>query len=140
MPGSAWTARALTAEAMLWLCLARGLIAAVPFRMWRTSLGRIGPESRSVPDPQHSRGARRLAAHVQRGAGRLPFGLKCLPRSMALAWMLRVRRRPYVLRVASRPEGARHGEDRLHAWLESGGEIVLGELPGPWLIAVSLAG
>lgn len=84
------------------------------------------------------REAARLAAHVRRGAGRLPFESKCLPQALALSRMARRRAVPHSLVIAARPLGARSGMDDLHAWIEVGGRIVLGEIPGPWIRVLAL--
>lgn len=124
---SAWPLRRRTLEAMAWLCLARLAVAVLPFSWWRRTLG-PGPAPRSDPDK-----ARRLAAHLARAAWRLPFATRCLPQAMALSWMLRRRGLDHVLVIAARPPGQRGDEDRLHAWLAVGDQVLLGELPGPWL-------
>ncbi|MBW8784797.1 MAG: lasso peptide biosynthesis B2 protein [Novosphingobium sp.] len=125
---------------MALLCVARLLVALVPLRLWRGSIGRLDGAGQSLATPHRVAAARRLAVHVERAAGRLPFATKCLPRAMALAWLLRKRRWPYVLRIAVRPQLARDGSDDLHAWVECGGRIVIGELPGPWSMLLSLQG
>ena len=128
-----WTARLRTARAAALLCLARALIALVPFRLWRQHLGgldRTDPGADPVPDPAE---LHRLAAHVARAAQRLPFTVKCLPQAMALSWQLRRRRLAHTVVFAARPPGARAGDDALHAWVESGARVILGDLPGPWI-------
>lgn len=115
---------------MLRLCGARLLTAAVPFKWWRA---RLGPRPGSGLPPD-SRAIGRLAAHVERGAARLPFAVKCLPRAMALSWQLRRRRWDHTVVIAVRPPALRSaGGDTLHAWVEHGGAVVLGALPGPWI-------
>ncbi len=113
---------------MGWLCLARLVVARVPFSLWRGRLGLGG--TKPVCGAAE---ARRLALHVERAAQRLPFGLLCLPRAMALSWLLRRRAIPHALVMAVRPADQRGGPDDLHAWVEAGGTIVLGALPGTWL-------
>lgn len=124
-----WAARLRTVRAMILLCAARILIATVPFRIWRKWLGRPGTAA-AAPDPV---AARRLTAQVNRAGSRLPFTTKCLPRAMALSWLLQHARSPHRLVLAVRPPELRGGEDDLHAWIEVDGHIVLGDLPGPWL-------
>lgn len=112
------------------LCGARLLTAAVPFKWWRAGLG---PRSGSGPPPD-ARAIGQLAAHVERGAARLPFAVKCLPRAMALSWELRRRGWDHAVVIAVRPPALRGtGGDTLHAWVEHGGTVVLGALPGPWI-------
>ena len=114
---------------MALLCLARALIALVPFRVWRGRLGGAGRNDQGA-DPAE---ARWLAAHVMRAAWRLPFKVKCLPQAMALSWQMRRRRLAHTIVFAVRPPAARKGDDALHAWVESEAKVILGDLPGPWI-------
>ena len=57
---------------------------------------------------------------------------------MALAWMLKARGLDFNLKIAVRPAEVRTGEHDLHAWVEVGGVIVLGDLPEPWAILLVL--
>lgn len=108
------------------LCLAQLIVALVPFGIWRDRLGY------SAPGRDDPAAARRLARHVERAASRLPFATRCLPRAMALSWMLRRAMMGHEVVFAVRPPHLRKDEDALHAWVETGGERILGELPGPW--------
>lgn len=114
---------------MLLLLAARLLIAAVPFGMWRKWLGGQADAQNRVDAPA----ARRLAAYIERAAWRLPITIKCLPQAMALSWQLRRSGLAHSIVFAVRPPGHRDGRDDLHAWIEVGGQVVLGDLPGPWL-------
>ena len=118
--------RLLTLQAMGALCLARLLIAWVPLRMWR---GSLGAPRESASD---ARQVQFLAGRVERAAARLPFATKCLPRAMALSWMLRRYRLEHAVVLAIRPAGQRTRDETLHAWVETAQGIVLGDLPGPW--------
>ena len=132
---AAWRPRWLTAQALVLLCLARLLVALVPLRRWRERLGQgAGAEQGDLA------AARMLAAHVERAAWRLPFATKCLPRAMALSWLLRRRALAHTVVIAARPAAQRGDQDSLHAWVEIDGRIVLGELPGPWLRLAELGG
>ena len=113
---------------MALLLLARGLVAAVPFAHWRGRLGLSGDTGSA-----DLREAQVLAAHVNRGAARLGLPLKCLPRAMALSWLLRRRGIAHKVVLAARPASLRDDENGLHAWLEVPGAIVIGELCGPWI-------
>lgn len=130
---SPWHLRARTAEAMAGLAAAKAVIALVPLARWRNRFGRAGTAS-----ADQLAEARQLAAHVRRGAARLPIPAKCLPQALALSWMLRRRRIAHRLTIAVRPTEARSSSDNLHAWIEMDGVIVLGELPGPWLALFNL--
>jgi hypothetical protein len=133
-------------QAMVLLCVAQLVVKLLPFRYWRATLGRLDPDDSSVPASPGSAGsARRIAVHVERGAARLPFATKCLPRAMALCWLLRAAGVAYVFKIAARPPAARQlrlggDDDNLHAWVESGGATVIGALPGPWLVVLVLRG
>ncbi len=125
-----WRLRGRTLEALGWLCLARLTVACAPFGSWRDRLGLGGAALQGSAIE-----ARLLALHIERADARLPFGLLCLPRAIALSWLLRRRSIPHQLVMAARPAAQRSGTDDLHAWIEVGGDIVLGALPGPWLEA-----
>ena len=134
----AWCPRWLTVQALALLCLARLLVAFVPLRMWRHTLGQDCADPCIPPDPEAAGPARCLAGHVERAAARLPFETKCLPRAMALAWLLRIRGVHYSFKLAVRPMQARSGKDDLHAWLEAGGTAILGGVAGPWIVVLTL--
>lgn len=123
-----WRLRGRTLEAMADLVAVRGVVAIVPLKRWHGHFGLAG----SV-NPADLAEAQRLAAHVRRGAGRLPMQAKCLVQALALSRMLRRRGISHSLIIAVRPDAARTGIDDLHAWIELDGTIVLGVLPGPWL-------
>lgn len=114
---------------MLLLLAARLLIAAVPFRIWRKWLG----GQARVQNRVDALAARRLAAHIERAAYRLPITIKCLPQAMALSWQLRRSGLAHSIVFAVRPPSHRDGRCDLHAWIEVGSKVVLGDLPGPWL-------
>lgn len=138
----AWRLRRLTLEAMLRLFAARVLVRFVPLGQWRGRLGRPAPANTPDATPADDLAAiaqaRRLALHVERAAARLPFATKCLPRAVALARMLRARGQHYSLRIATRPATERGGPDNLHAWVEVGGQKVIGDLPGNWVVLLNL--
>lgn len=137
MPGSLpnpdlWQRRGWTLQAMVMLGWARILVLAVPFRRWRGNLGLAASGGLPAVDDAAAVSASRLAAQVDRAAGRLPFECKCLPRAMALSWMLRRNGIIHQVVIAIRPPQQRKAGDSLHAWVEVDGKIVLGDLPGPW--------
>ena len=115
------------------LCWAQLLVAWVPFAHWRETLG-----STVHHQPPSVERARQLAADVEWAATKLPFVTKCLPRAMALSWMLRRRSLCHTVVIAVRRGQLRHSTDALHAWVEIDGQIVLGELPGPWIETLRL--
>ena len=112
------------------LCVAKVLVSAIAFKHWRQTLG--GAPSGRASDLLHA-DARRYASHVEWAARRLPFPTRCLPRAMALSWMLRSKDIGHCVVFAVRPTGLRGTDDQLHAWVEVGGEKIIGELPGPWI-------
>ena len=130
--------RWLTLRAMVLLCLARLLVACVPLRMWRSTLGHDRSTEGVQPEPETVKSAQRLASHVERAAWRLPFETKCLPRAMALVWTLRIQGIGCTFKLAARPKQARSGRDDLHAWVEVGGTAILGAMPGPWIVVMAL--
>jgi hypothetical protein len=104
------------------------------FERWRPTLGWADQRS-SGPDTNEPV---RLAAHVEWAAKLVPFSSKCLPRAMALSWMLRKRRIGHALVFAVRPNEMRGSPDDLHAWVEVAGKIAIGYAPGPWVETLRL--
>lgn len=119
-------------QAMAWLCLARLLVGLVPFRVWRNSLGSRDRLAGVAPSAEPVDEGMRLSRRIERAMMHLPIQFKCLPQAMALSWMLRRQAIAHRLVIAARPAEARDAGDALHAWVEVDGEIVIGDLPGPW--------
>ena len=117
------------------LGVARLMVTAIAFKRWRQTLGGTVAERLSGKPPID---ARRFAAHVEWAAKLLPFSTKCLPRAMALSWILRSRGIPHCFVFAVRPPDQRGLDDQLHAWVELDGEKILGDLPGPWVETLRL--
>lgn len=107
------------------------LVAVAPFNRWEAWLGRRirpdapGPAPISAADALRSRRAGRA---VDQAARYLPLELKCLPRAMALQWMLKRRRIPARLLIGVLPASERGSTDDLHAWVVAGKETVIGDL------------
>jgi hypothetical protein len=130
-----WRMRWRTGAAMALLGAARLAVAVVPFRLWRGSLGLATDR---LPGPDEQTEAVRLARHVERAAMRLPFATRCLPRAMALSWLLRRADVAHAVIFAVRPAPLRADGDALHAWVEVAGSCILGDLPGPWHVTLRL--
>ena len=114
-------------EAGVLILLARVLVACLPLRLWRKTLGTVQPAG--PPEPLAPPPLALACAHaVGRAAHRMPASL-CLPRAMALQWMLRRRALPGELVLGVKP-GERGGLDDLHAWVELAGAIVLNDSAG----------
>lgn len=116
--------RLRVAEASSLLVAAWVLVAVLKLVHWRQLLGPAGlePARGAPPGPRE----RDLARAVLRADYRLPIDSKCLQRAMALHWMLRRRRLPSQLVIAAAPSADRGSLDHLHAWVESGGELLIG--------------
>lgn len=110
-------------EAALFLSIARALVKWVPFSRWRRTvatrkaISAPNGDARAA-DARSVARARRLARVVRRVASLMPFEAACLPRAVALQWMLR--RRGVASRLVF---GARRNPEDdeldLHAWLTS---------------------
>lgn len=125
-----WWQRALTLRAMAYLALARAMVRFLPLRFYRQSLGFLseGRQASAVStrDPMPTEKQKRLARRVARAAMRLPGESRCLAQAIALHWMLR--------RIGEEGElvVAIHRTERLakhsyHAWLETGGVMLVGD-------------
>lgn len=116
---------ARVAQAAVLLLIARGLVAAVPMRFWRGSLGTIVPQdtpaaARDVPPAMYP-----IVSAVERATLRLPLHFKCLPRAMAVQWMAHQRGVACTLRIGI----DREHEEQLHAWIDCGAVTVIGRVP-----------
>ncbi len=121
--------------AMAALCWAKLIVATMPFASWRDTLGGKVDAATNINSKEE---ARRFAAHVEWAARQLPFSTKCLPRAMALSWILRSRNIGHYLVFAVRPVEQRGSDDDLHAWLEIGNERIIGDIAGPWIETLRL--
>jgi hypothetical protein len=129
--------RVLLFEAVILLTAARLLVRLAGFKVWRPTLGRIVPPEPNraqsaapttihpVPPEPGTRCARRVALAVERAACLLPFPTKCLPRAVAVQWMLGLRGVPSTLAIAAHATD-RTGEHAFHAWVERQGHFVIG--------------
>ena len=137
-----WRIHAQLAEAAVLLVVSRLLVDFVRFGRWRGLLGRVvpaGPTTRSddgrdAPDQRD----RYLSRVVDRAASRLPFACRCLPRAMALHWMLTRRGKRTTLVIGVLPGPRRGHLDDLHAWVEINDEVLIGASPEPYAILVRL--
>jgi aryl-alcohol dehydrogenase-like predicted oxidoreductase len=123
---------------MLTLSAARLAVAFVPFHRWRRTLGWTHRQNRRNRHEPALETGRHVAAVVERAAQRLPFETKCLPRAVAVSWLLRRGGVPHTVVFAARPREMRQSADALHAWVEIEGRKVMGELAGPWLETLRL--
>ena len=120
--------RARIAEVAQQLIVTRLLIRLVRLKYWRGGLGRVLSEGKSPSAETHPAAplVRRCVWSIDRAGERLHYPFKCLPRAMALQWMLARRgcSSTLVFGIANDQErGALHD---LHAWVEVGGVIVIG--------------
>ncbi len=129
LPRGPAVSRLETLEAIALLCGARLLIAVLRFERWRNWLGEpVGAASGNSGGSSDSDPAGQYYARVvQRALRHLPLTLKCLPQAIALHWMLHRRKRPSQIVIAVLPEAHRKGRDDLHAWVELGGQVLIGE-------------
>lgn len=121
--------RLRTLEAVALLPVARFMVDVVPLKYWRASLGTIVaksllPETARI-DQAVGRHPAFLARKVERAARILPFSTKCLPRAVTLQWMLK-RRGIAAHLVIAMQKGTKHSPHLYHAWVEMGGEMLIG--------------
>lgn len=124
-PLDPWRARTRTIAAMGYLAAAMIQVRLRPWQHWRHTLG----FSRGRTDVA---AARHRARIIERAAMRLPLASKCLEQAAALSWQLQRAGLSHAIVIATRPANQRAGDHGLHAWVEAGGTIILGALPGPW--------
>jgi hypothetical protein len=117
--------RVMVVEAALFLALARLLVLTVPFR-------RIAPWLALAPET--GRNDETLAAAVREAvtvaARNAPWNAVCLPQAMAAKAMLARRGFGSSFHLGADYDG--QGKLVAHAWLEAGGEVIIGAdgIPG----------
>lgn len=138
-----WRNRFAVAEALCLLIFAKFLVRVVRLGIWRSTLGDLidgGLPASQVDAPAHNIAptktfaeASRLARSVFRASGRIPGYTKCLPRAVALQWMLKRRAiASHLIIAALKPtataeETASDGKpDPFHAWVERDGNMLIG--------------
>lgn len=128
MTRQGWHSRIATVQAMLLLLLAQQLIARVPLARWRRSLG--VPTSQELCEGaerlDRNLPARRLARAVEHAAEIMPGDFRCLPRAVALQWMLKCHRIGSVIYIGVLRGPKRGDLHDLHAWVVRGGEVLIG--------------
>lgn len=118
-------------RATVLLAVARFLVRFVPLRVWRASLGVVDSAPASIDWTQRDcdlstlRRALTSGRIVDRAAEILPGLSRCLPRAVALQWILRMSGIPAALVIAFHIED-RSGHDAYHAWVERDGEMLVG--------------
>ena len=112
---------------MALLTLAVVLVRWVPLGWWRGTLGTVCSDNGLPPagSPLDAPLARRLIGRIEQATRRLPFRVKCLPRAVALQWLLRWKGQPGALVVAVHRRD-RTSEDAYHAWIEHDGAMLIG--------------
>lgn len=116
-----------TIRAMAALAAARIMVRWVPFSLWRRVLGQVveQPTDRTAMGSSDLALACFLARRVERAAQRLPGTSKCLPQAMALQWLMRRAGMPSRLVIALHRHD-RASEHTFHAWVEIGGNMLIG--------------
>jgi hypothetical protein len=118
---------ALRLEAFLTVTALRAALWLMPFRWWR---GRLTRMLNRPPGPVRGDLAlASLAAGAVERAARLVPRASCLVQALALRRMLERRGAACDLRLGV--ARSRRGDFEAHAWIESGGKILIGAGPAP---------
>jgi hypothetical protein len=117
------TERCLLAEAVVLLGMMRLAILCMPFRYLAPYLGRPKAEAPQIPLLAPCDLVLQVGWAVQTAARRVPWQAVCLPQALAAGLMLR--RRGIACNLNLGVVGS--ADLAAHAWVESGGVIVVGE-------------
>lgn len=125
-------------RAAAFLVVARFAVRFIPLRFWRFSLGTMDePAAQDEPSGQDEpaaegscdlaklRHALMIGRCIDRAGEILPGESRCLPKAVALQWLLRLTGIPSRLVIAFNITD-RTGKDAYHAWVERGGEMLVG--------------
>jgi len=115
-------------ESAVLLCYAQLLVSVLPYALWSHTLG---PIRESAPVPSHNiadtNPVQMTGWTVEVAARYLPWGPACLPRAMAMKWMLKRRNIQSDLCIGIHPPALKNvGQANLHAWLTVGPDTVSG--------------
>jgi hypothetical protein len=110
--------RRLLARALILLPLASAALRVVRLERLLSWLEGRCPPPDAAPDMAQARAAARM---VNAAAGAGPLRASCLPRSLALWWLLRQRRIDAGLQVGVRKMD---GQFEAHAWVEVNGSVI----------------
>jgi hypothetical protein len=119
-PADRW----LLAQALALLPLTALALRVVGFNRWQTALARLAPVQGGATAGDEAdilRRARAATRLVEAAARHGPFRAACLPRSLALWWLLRRRGIDTDLRIGVRKEAGRF---EAHAWVELWGLVL----------------
>ena len=111
-------------EAIGLLLLARMFIRLFPLGWWRSTLGSL---DRTAPQDSNFELARPVIQAVNRACQRLPINMVCLPRAIAAQWMLGRRGHRSALVFGISPGQESQSQLSLHAWVEAGDRILIGD-------------
>lgn len=108
------------------LAAAVRLVRSVRLSRWRWSLGRLEPANAgSMSGRVHAQRARLVAGAIEEAAQRMPEPPKCLPKAVAMQWLLAAMGLPSRLVIAFHATD-RDSEHGYHAWVEHGDAMVMG--------------
>lgn len=123
------TNRAGTVRAAIYLIASRAVVRLMPFRLLRWTLGGWNNgNAGNAPGLENSTidsTALASARRVERAAYRLPGESRCLPKAIALHWMLRRGGMPSRIVVAVHRHD-RSADHAYHAWVEHAGRMLIG--------------
>ena len=118
---ASWADRALLAEAVACLAVARGAVLCLPFRRIAARLGHHMEETGRTHDPEQARVGRRVGWAIAAVSARAPWRCQCLEQALAAKAMLRRRRIPNTMYLgAARAVGEGPPPVDAHAWLRTG--------------------
>ena len=112
-------------EATVCVGVAGGAVAWMPFRWYAGSLGRARSGSSGDEPAAPGQTLQRVAWAISVVSRHLPWTSTCLMRAMAGQWMLRRRGVHGTVQIGVTRDVV-SGEMLAHAWLRSGGRVLLG--------------
>jgi hypothetical protein len=107
------------------LLAVRSALWLLPFDTVRRALAATAPDAPAAGRAEVAR-AQRIGWAIERMGRRVPGGT-CLTQALAADWLLRWFGHPTRVRFGAATDA--NGTFRAHAWLESGGRIIVGNLP-----------
>lgn len=115
-------------EAAIRLCFAQILVSILPYSWWSQTLGTLVQTHSDIEQPtSDSTSVQTVSWAIETASRYLPWSPVCLPRAMAMKWMLGRRRVNSVLCIGILINALKLDKDaNLHAWLTVGPNTVSG--------------
>jgi Transglutaminase-like superfamily len=116
--------RRLLMKTILLLWVVKVGLVTLPFRTLRRQLGHLAVSPVDLRDAEDPRSIERVVWAVELSGRLMPHASTCLTQALTAQVLLSRRGHPALVHIGTLK--GKRGELQAHAWVESGGEVVIG--------------